>query len=78
LFTVYDESEADGWAARGAVVQPFDALGRRAWEIHPWRCLDELGETDDDGQPVETRPAFLLAYFRERDGYSTPWLSARA
>jgi len=73
LFTVYTASEADEWKARGATVVRGDSCGRTIWEVRPAYCLPAIAETNDDGEAIDTRPAFLLAYLRERDGYARPW-----
>ncbi len=73
LFTVYTVEEADEWRERGARVNTAPAGKPWCAEILPAYCLAEQHETTDDGEPVDTRPAFLLAHLRERDGYARPW-----
>lgn len=73
LFTVYTSAEADEWLGRGARIRGGSVFGHPVYEVLPAYCLDERDETNEAGEPVDTRPAFLLAHLRERDGYERPW-----
>ena len=72
LFTTRDASEAAEWERLGARTRHGTYGGGQCWEVMPAYCLPEQNEQNDDGEHVDTRPAFLLAYLRERDGYSKP------
>lgn len=75
LFTVYTADEADEWKPRGARGGQHSSGAALVWEVQPAYCLPEQPELNDDGESVDTRPAFLLNYLRERDGYSKPTAS---
>ena len=67
-----DPEEVSRFRALGAHTRVEAYRGQYTAEISLPELLDDLGDTDEDGDPVDTRRPFLLEHFRDRDGFSTP------
>lgn len=67
-----DPDEVAFYRSLGATTLVESYRNQYTAEIHLASLLDAMPEVDDDGEEYDARPAFILAHFRERDGFSTP------